>query len=141
VCANAGVDLSNSPGDDTAVLLPLDCDASCQALLDGLCALGSERLGVVMTDTFGRPWREGLVDMAVGSAGVAPIFDQRGNRDLAGRELQVTETALVDQLAAGAGILMIKDSGTPAVFVEGIVPAGRGSTRDILRDPAEDLFR
>lgn len=141
VCANAGVDLSNAPGDDTAVLLPLDCDASCRALQEGLCVLGSEQLAIVMTDTFGRPWREGLVDMAIGSAGLAPIFDQRGNRDLAGRELQVTATALVDQLAAGAGILMIKDSGIPAVFVEGIVPAGSGSTRDILRDPAEDLFR
>lgn len=141
VCANAGVDLSNAPGDDVAVLLPLDCDASARALHEALCALGSEQLGIVVTDTFGRPWREGLVDMAIGSAGFAPIFDQRGNRDLAGRELQVTATALVDQLAAGAGILMIKDSGIPAVFVEGIVPAGSGSTRDILRDPAEDLFR
>jgi coenzyme F420-0:L-glutamate ligase/coenzyme F420-1:gamma-L-glutamate ligase len=141
VCANAGVDLSNAPGDDTAVLLPLDCDASCRALHESLCALGSEQLGIVMTDTFGRPWREGLVDMAIGSAGLAPILDQRGGLDLAGRELQVTATALVDQLAAGAGILMLKDSGIPAVFVEGIIPAGSGSTGDILRDPEQDLFR
>lgn len=141
VCANAGVDLSNAPEDDTAVLLPLDCDASAEALRRALIARGSQQLGIVITDTFGRPWREGLVDMAIGSAGLAPIIDQRGNRDLAGRELQVTTTALVDQVAAGAGILMIKDSGIPAVFVEGIVPSGSGKTRDILRNPAEDLFR
>jgi len=141
VCANAGVDLSNAPGDDTAVLLPLDCDASAEALLEALRARGAEQLGIVVTDTFGRPWREGLVDMAIGSAGIEPIIDHRGQADLAGRELQVTATAIVDQLAAGAGVLMVKDSGIPAVFVEGIVPSGQGRTRDILRDPAEDLFR
>ncbi len=141
VCANAGVDLSNAPEDDTAVLLPLDPDASAEALRRALIARGSEHLAIVITDTFGRPWRDGLVDMAIGSAGVEPIFDQRGNRDLAGRELQVTATALVDQLAAAAGILMIKDSGIPAVFVEGIVASGSGRLQDILRDPAEDLFR
>lgn len=143
VCANAGVDLSNAPGEDTAVLLPLDCDASAQALRESLVARGSEQLGIVVTDTFGRPWREGLVDMAIGSAGLDPIVDQRGGRDMAGRELQVTAMAIVDQLAAGAGILMVKDSGIPAVFVEGVVPAKEspGNTQDVLRNPAEDLFR
>lgn len=143
VCANAGVDLSNAPGADTAVLLPLDCDASARALQQQLLAGGSEQLGVVVTDTFGRPWREGLVDMAIGSAGIEPITDHRGGRDLAGRELVVTAMALVDQLAAGAGILMVKDSGIPAVFVEGVIPSANetGSTRDMLRIPAEDLFR
>ncbi|MCP5043619.1 MAG: coenzyme F420-0:L-glutamate ligase [bacterium] len=141
VCANAGVDLSNAPGDDTAVLLPVDCDASADALLTALRARGSQQLAVVITDTFGRPWREGLVDMAIGSAGIEPIIDHRGNPDLAGRELQVTATAIVDQVAAGAGILMVKDSGIPAVFVEGVVPSGEGATQDMLRDPAEDLFR
>ena len=143
VCANAGVDLSNAPGDEIAVVLPVDCDASARALLDGLIARGSERLGVVISDTFGRPWREGLVDMALGSAGIEPIIDQRGSRDRAGRELVVTAMAIVDQLAAGAGILMVKDSGIPAVFVEGITPSKNtpGTTQDLLRNPAEDLFR
>jgi coenzyme F420-0:L-glutamate ligase/coenzyme F420-1:gamma-L-glutamate ligase len=141
VCANAGVDLSNSPGDDTAVLLPLDSDASADALHKALVAQGSEQLGIVVTDTFGRPWRDGLVDIAIGSAGITPIVDQRGSLDLAGRELQVTTMALVDQIAAGAGILMVKDSGIPAVFVEGIIATGPGKTRDILRKSEEDLFR
>ena len=142
VCANAGVDLSNSPGEDIAVLLPLDCDKSARELLAGLHAKGSQSLGIVVTDTFGRPWREGLVDMAIGSAGMNPITDQRGGVDMAGRELVVTAMALVDQLAAGAGILMVKDSGIPAVFVEGVSPTGDGSVReDLLRDPATDLFR
>lgn len=143
VCANAGVDLSNSPGKDIAVLLPLDCDASAKALRDALVARGSEQLGVVVSDTFGRPWREGLVDMALGSAGIEPIIDQRGSRDRAGRELVVTAMAIIDQLAAGAGILMVKDSGIPAVFVEGLVPShdSAGTTQDLLRNPAEDLFR
>lgn len=141
VCANAGVDLSNAPGEDIAVLLPLDSDASADALLGALVAKGSEQLGVVITDTFGRPWRDGLVDIAIGSAGITPIVDQRGSLDLEGRELQVTTLALVDQIAAGAGILMVKDSGIPAVFVTGIIASGPGKTRDILRIPSEDLFR
>ena len=143
VCANAGVDLSNAPGEDVAILLPVDCDASAKALHAGLVALGSKQLGVVMSDTFGRPWREGLVDMALGSAGIEPITDHRGSRDRAGRELVVTAMATIDQLAAGAGILMVKDAGVPAVFVEGLVPAAdsRGTTQDVLRNAAEDLFR
>ncbi len=141
VCANAGVDLSNSPGEDVAVLLPEDCDDSAAQLRRALMQRGSRELGVIITDTFGRPWREGLVDMAIGSAGLSPITDQRGGRDLAGRELQVTATALVDQLAAGAGILMLKDSGIPAVFVKGVMPEGDGRVRDMLRDPSQDLFR
>lgn len=141
VCANAGVDLSNAPGDETAVLLPHDSDASAEALRAGLEARGAAQIAVVVTDTFGRPWREGLVDMAIGSAGIEPISDHRGQADLEGRELQMTAMAVVDQLAAGAGILMVKDSGIPAVFVEGVVPGGEGTTRDLLRNPAEDLFR
>jgi coenzyme F420-0:L-glutamate ligase/coenzyme F420-1:gamma-L-glutamate ligase len=141
VCANAGVDLSNSPGEEIAILLPLDCDASAARLRDALLAHGHRNLAVIVTDTFGRPWREGLVDQAIGSAGIAPIHDLRGGKDLSGRELQVTATALADQLAAGAGILMVKDSGVPAVFVTGVAPGGEGNVRDLLRDPGEDLFR
>lgn len=141
VCANAGVDLSNAPGEDMAVLLPKDSDASAAKLCAALRARGHDRVAVVISDTFGRPWREGLVDMAIGSAGMKPIFDQRGNSDLAGRELVVTTSALVDQLAAGAGILMLKDSGVPAVFVKGITPEGDGGVREMLRESSEDLFR
>jgi len=141
VCANAGVDLSNAPGPDVAVLLPEDPDASARRLRDHLMASGSRRIAVVVTDTFGRPWREGLVDYAIGSAGIEPIADARGRGDLSGRELQVTATATIDQLAAGAGLLMVKDAGVPAVWVEGWIPEGDGTVKQTLRDPATDLFR
>lgn len=141
VCANAGVDLSNAPGEDQAVLLPEDCDASAARLLEGLVAGGAGPLGVVVSDTFGRPWREGLVDSAIGSAGFAPIADHRGSEDLAGRELQVTATATADQLAAAAGLLMGKASGIPAVWVTGVALEGDGRLGDILREPSTDLFR
>jgi len=141
VCANAGVDLSNAPGPEIAVLLPEDSDASARHLLEGLRGRGAGQLGVVVCDTFGRPWREGLVDMAIGSAGLAPIDDLRGGADRSGRELQVTTMASVDQLAAAAGLLMPKDAGIPAVWVAGMTPQGDGRVRDILRDSEQDLFR
>jgi coenzyme F420-0:L-glutamate ligase/coenzyme F420-1:gamma-L-glutamate ligase len=137
VCANAGVDLSNAPDDDTAVLLPLDPDASARAIRARL----GPRQAVIVSDTFGRPWREGLVDVAIGVAGLAPLVDARGQTDRRGRELQVTVMALADQLAAAAGILMEKAAGKPAVFIEGIEPAGDGGLAALLRDPARDLFR
>lgn len=141
VCANAGVDLSNAPAADSAVLLPEDPDASARRLRDALAAGGAGPLGVIVSDTFGRPWREGLVDVALGSAGLAPIADWRGRRDLAGRPLEVTAMARVDQLAAAAGLLMGKDAGVPAVWIAGLPPAGDGAVRELLRDPAADLFR
>jgi coenzyme F420-0:L-glutamate ligase/coenzyme F420-1:gamma-L-glutamate ligase len=141
VCANAGVDLSNAPGADVAVLLPEDPDASARRLRDALAAAGHGPLAVIVSDTFGRPWREGLVDVALGSAGLAPIADWRGRRDLAGRPLEVTAMAQVDQLAAAAGLLMGKDAGVPAVWVDGVAPGGDGAVRDLLRDPRTDLFR
>lgn len=141
VCANAGVDLSNAPGADVAVLLPEDCDASAEALRRDLAAAGAVNVGVVVSDTFGRPWREGLVDTALGSAGFTPIEDARGQADLAGRELLVTAMATADQLAAAAGLLMTKASGVPAVWIEGVVPRGEGRLADLLRDPSKDLFR
>jgi coenzyme F420-0:L-glutamate ligase/coenzyme F420-1:gamma-L-glutamate ligase len=140
-CANAGVDLSNAPGHDTAVLLPLDPDASAAKLRVELLAGGAGPLAVVVSDTFGRPWREGLVDVALGCAGISPIDDQRGAVDRAGRELQVTATATADQLAAAAGLLMPKDSGIPAVWIEGLPISGDGCIRDTLRTPENDLFR
>jgi len=141
VCANAGVDLSNSTAEDVAVLLPLDPDASASRLREDLLARGSRNLAVIVTDTFGRPWREGLVDVAIGSSGIDPIRDARGSQDLAGRELVVTTTATADQLAAAAGILMLKDAGVPAVWVTGLEPSSEGRVADSLRDPQNDLFR
>jgi coenzyme F420-0:L-glutamate ligase/coenzyme F420-1:gamma-L-glutamate ligase len=137
ICANAGVDFSNAPEGDSAVLLPLNPDASAERIRTGL---GGER-GVVISDTFGRPWREGLVDVAIGVAGLAPLRDERGEADRRGHTLQVTVMALADQLAAAAGILMQKASGHPAVWIEGIRPVGKGCLGDLLRDPERDLFR
>jgi len=154
VCANAGVDLSNAPGQDVAVLLPEDADASARRLRDalrpaggppdpgsGALGPGSGALGVIVSDTFGRPWREGLVDVALGCTGLAPVVDERGSRDRGGRELLVTTLAVADQLAAAAGLLMQKAAGTPAVWIEGVPLRGDGTIRDLLRDPAADLFR
>lgn len=141
VCANAGVDLSNAPGADVAVLLPEDPDASARRLRDALLARGAGPLAVVVSDTFGRPWREGLVDVALGASGIAPLQDLRGKLDMVGRPLEVTTLASADQLAAAAGLLMAKDAGFPAVFVRGVAPVGDGTVRQTLRDPATDLFR
>ena len=140
VCANAGVDLSNAPGEDIAVLLPVDPDASARSLHEALSSDGAHT-PVVITDTFGRPWRDGLVDVALGSAGLAPIKDDRGSRDRVGRELLVTQPATADQLAAAAGLLMLKSAGIPVVVVEGFPIEGDGGVSDLLRDPALDLFR
>jgi len=141
VCANAGVDLSNAPGADVAVLLPEDPDASARGLRNALLARGAGPLAVIVSDTFGRPWREGLVDVALGSAGIAPLLDLRGKPDLVGRPLEVTTLATADQLAAAAGLLMAKDAGIPAVWVRGVTPSGDGTVRSTLRDPSTDLFR
>ncbi len=141
VCANAGVDLSNAPGPDIAILLPLDPDASAARLHAALKDAGCTNIGVVITDTFGRPWREGVVDVSIGCAGIAPLHDVRGSDDWAGRELQVTVMATADQLAAAAGLMMVKDAGVPAVFVEGHRPVGDGRVGEMLRDPGSDLFR
>jgi coenzyme F420-0:L-glutamate ligase/coenzyme F420-1:gamma-L-glutamate ligase len=141
VCANAGVDLSNSTQEGVAVLLPVDPDGSAARLRAELLPAGGGRLAVIVSDTFGRPWREGLVDMAIGCAGMRPIDDLRGRLDLAGRELTVTTTATADQLAAAAGLLMLKDAGIPAVWIDGISPEGEGGVAEMLRDPQLDLFR
>ncbi|HTO08386.1 MAG TPA: coenzyme F420-0:L-glutamate ligase [Myxococcota bacterium] len=137
ICANSGVDLSNAPGDEVAVLLPLDPDASAERIR---LALGPGR-AVIISDTFGRPWREGLVDVAIGVAGLAPLRSYIGSTDRAGRELQVTVMARADQIAAAAGMLMEKEAGTPAVWVEGVAIEGKGGSRELIRDPARDLFR
>jgi coenzyme F420-0:L-glutamate ligase/coenzyme F420-1:gamma-L-glutamate ligase len=141
VCANAGVDLSNAPGDEVAVLLPEDSDASAARLRAGLRAITGHDVAVVISDTFGRPWREGLVDIAIGCAGMAPVDDIRGQLDWTGRELLVTTNATADQMAAAAGMLMVKSAGIPAVWIKGITPRGDGKLVDTLRDSESDLFR
>jgi coenzyme F420-0:L-glutamate ligase/coenzyme F420-1:gamma-L-glutamate ligase len=137
VCANAGVDQSNVEGDDFATVLPSDPDASAAGLREHLgCG------GVIITDTFGRPWREGLVDIAIGVAGLAALDDLRGTVDRRGRKLSGTIIAVADQLAAAAGILMRKPAGYPVVLLRGFEwKPGAGSARALIRSPEQDLFR
>ena len=137
VCANAGVDQSNVESDDFATVLPADPDASAARLRDELgCG------AVIVTDTFGRPWREGLVDVAIGVAGLAPLEDYRGCADRRGRKLTATVVAVADQLAAAAGILMRKSAGFPVALLRGFEwKAAQGSARALLRSPEQDLFR
>jgi coenzyme F420-0:L-glutamate ligase/coenzyme F420-1:gamma-L-glutamate ligase len=143
VCANAGVDHSNGVDDDTVTLLPEDADASAERLRCTLERRFGGSLAVVITDTFGRPWREGLVDVAIGCAGLEPLLDLRGRTDLHGRPLQHTVMAVADQLAAAAGLAMEKDGAIAAVVVRGAsFRAGAGgAARHLVRLPELDLFR
>lgn len=141
VCANAGVDHSNIPGDDTLALLPLDADASARQLRAGIRELTGVDVGVIVSDTFGRPWRLGIVNVALGTDGVHAVIDLRGRRDDAGKPLHATVLAVADDVAAAAGLLMGKTRRVPAVIVRGIRMAGAGSGRDLIRPPEEDLFR
>ena len=145
VCANAGVDASNVP-EGFLTLLPEDPDASAERLQKELCArLGLSRLGVVVTDTFGRPWREGVVDVAIGCAGLPPLVDLRGTRDDRGRALETTVVALADAVAAASGLVMGKAARVPAAIVRGldtaVLDAPPGPARALVRAPADDLFR
>ncbi len=141
VCANAGVDRSNAaPG--TVVLLPRDPDRSAHAIRSRLERATGARLAVVVTDTFGRAWRTGLVDVAIGVSGIPALLDLRGERDSQGRELAVTIVAIADEIAAAADLVMGKAEGIPAAVVRGLaVPAGDGRAADLIRPAAEDLFR
>jgi coenzyme F420-0:L-glutamate ligase / coenzyme F420-1:gamma-L-glutamate ligase len=143
VCANAGVDLSNVD-DGWAALLPDDSDRSARRLRDGLRSRLDVDVAVIISDTFGRPWRRGLTDVAIGCAGIRPIVDLRGTGDQRGRELQVTEVCVVDELAAAAELVMGKATGVAAAVVRGVDPSwlGRGEVRaQLVRPPNEDLFR
>lgn len=141
VCANAGVDRSNTGNADAVVLLPEHPDASASRLRDELRQLSGVTLGVVISDSFGRPWREGQVNIAIGSAGVLPMRDYRGATDSDGYELQGTELAVVDEVAAAAELVMGKLDRVPVALVRGAELAGEGSVRELLRTPATDLFR
>jgi coenzyme F420-0:L-glutamate ligase/coenzyme F420-1:gamma-L-glutamate ligase len=143
VCANAGVDLSNVD-EGWAALLPVDPDRSARRIRDGIRARAGVEVGVIVSDTFGRTWRRGLTDVAIGCAGIGAVVDLKGTTDDRGRELQVTEVAVVDELAGAAELVMGKASGIPVAVVRGVDPAWlrRGSVREeIVRAPHEDLFR
>ena len=141
VCANAGVDQSNVDA-DTACLLPEDSDRSAGALRAHLRTLTGHELAIIVADTFGRPWREGLVNVAVGLAGLAPIVSYLGQLDPAGHVLQATILALADELAGAAEPVMGKLDRVPVAIIRGLDwPRGDGSSRALLRDPARDLFR
>jgi coenzyme F420-0:L-glutamate ligase/coenzyme F420-1:gamma-L-glutamate ligase len=137
VTANAGIDQSNVPGEHFATTLPVDPDASARRIREGLgCG------AVIISDTFGRPWREGLVNVAIGISGLEALGDLRGARDRSGRLLQSTVLAVADELAAAAGLAMPKSGGVPVALITGFDwPRGVGSARSLIRPPEKDLFR
>jgi coenzyme F420-0:L-glutamate ligase/coenzyme F420-1:gamma-L-glutamate ligase len=142
VCANAGVDHSNVPGEDVVTLLPRDPDGSARRLAAEIRKLAKKRVAVIISDTFGRPWRLGLTNVAIGAAGVPVLRDLRGSRDLHAKPLQATILAIADELAAAAGLVMGKSEGIPAVVIRGYRyrPADARAS-SIIRPAAEDLFR
>lgn len=143
VCANAGIDLSNVERGQAA-LLPIDSDRSARGIRDRLKARAGVEVGVVISDTFGRPWRRGVTDVAIGCAGIAAVVDLRGSTDTFGRELMVTEVAAVDEIAAAADLVMGKAKGIAVAIVRGLAEEWfRPSSvaAEIVRSPAEDLFR
>lgn len=143
VCANAGIDLSNVEL-GYAALLPDDSDRSARRIRDGVRARAGVEVAVIVSDTFGRTWRRGLTDVAIGCAGIGAILDHRGTTDTQGRELLVTEVAVVDELAGAADLVLGKASGLPVAIIRGVDASWfrTSSVRDeIVRDPAEDLFR
>jgi coenzyme F420-0:L-glutamate ligase/coenzyme F420-1:gamma-L-glutamate ligase len=145
VCANAGIDASNLPGDDAVVLLPEDPDASARRLRARIAEIRGVRPGILVTDSFGRAWRMGQTDVAIGAAGVSVLEDWRGRRDAHGRELTATVQAAADALAGAADLARAKDAGEPAVLVRGLarlVAPDDGPGAAALRRPRdEDLFR
>jgi len=143
VCANAGVDLSNVEA-GFAALLPDDADRSARRIRDGLRAVTGCTVGVVVSDTFGRPWRKGVVDVAIGCAGLAAVVDLRGSSDANGRALVATEVCVADEIASAAELVMGKAASVPVAVVRGVDASWlrRGSVAgEVLRPPAEDLFR
>jgi coenzyme F420-0:L-glutamate ligase/coenzyme F420-1:gamma-L-glutamate ligase len=142
VCANAGVDHSNVPGDDIVTLLPRNPDGSAKKLAAALRRRTGKRLAVIISDTFGRPWRLGLTNVAIGASGVPVLADLRGTRDRHGKMLTATILAVADELAAAAGLLMEKSKGTPVVLIRGYrYKPSFEPAANIIRPAAEDLFR
>ena len=144
VCANAGIDLSNVESGQAA-LLPKFPDKSAKKIHDSLFHKYGVEVAVIISDTFGRPWRRGVTDVAIGCFGLSPIIDLRGTQDALGRELQVTEVALVDELASAAELVMGKAEAIPVAVIRGINPEWLGSKKgvvsEVIRSPEEDLFR
>jgi coenzyme F420-0:L-glutamate ligase / coenzyme F420-1:gamma-L-glutamate ligase len=142
VCANAGIDLSNV-AHGWAALLPVDSDRSAKHVRDALRARAHVEVAVVVSDTFGRPWRRGLTDVAIGVSGIAAVVDLRDTTDALGRVLQVTEVAVADEIASAAELVMGKASNVPAAIVRGVDAAWlrEGSVRELIRPTNEDLFR
>jgi len=142
VCANSGIDLSNVER-GYAALLPIDSDRSARRIRDIVRARLGVEVGVIVSDTFGRPWRRGLTDVAIGVAGVAAVVDLRGTPDSLGRTMQVTEVCVADEIASAAELVMGKSSGVPVAVVRGSDPSWMrdSSIGEIVRPPSEDLFR
>src|SRR5579859_822194 len=142
VCANAGVDHSNVPGEDMVTLLPRDPDDSAERLAVELSKKTRKRIAVIVSDTFGRPWRLGLTNVAIGASGLPVLVDLRGTKDREGKPLTATVLAVADELAAAAGLLMGKSEGTPVVIVRGYrYKTASEKAAQIIRPAAEDLFR
>lgn len=141
VCASAGVDASNAPEPEMVVLLPVDPDASAAQLRMRLEELSGRRVAVLVTDSFGRPWRQGTTDVAIGAAGLTVLLDLHGERDPAGYELRATSIAVADEIAGAAELVMGKTWRVPAAIVRGLELAGDGRARDLVMPPERDLFR
>jgi coenzyme F420-0:L-glutamate ligase/coenzyme F420-1:gamma-L-glutamate ligase len=141
VCASAGVDASNARGVGTLVLLPVDPDASARRIRERLCELTDTTVGVIVSDSFGRAWRQGTTDVALGVAGIAPLRDLRGSVDPAGRELASTQIAIADEIAGAAELVMGKTRQVPAAIVRGINATGDGSGAELVMPRERDLFR
>jgi len=140
ICASAGVDHSNAPEAGMLVLLPLDPDASARRIRARVTELTGKTVGVVITDSFGRPFRQGTTDVAIGVAGLSPILDLRGTRDRIGYELRASRTAIADEIAAASDLARGKADGVPAVIVRGLRLEGDGTGQELVIEPELDLF-
>ena len=141
ICASAGVDASNAPEPGTLVLLPLDPDASAAQIRDRVRELTGANVGVIVSDSFGRPWRQGTIDVALGAAGIRVMEDLRGTRDRIGYELKSTQIAIADELASAAQLVMGKADGIPVAVVRGLDVAGEGTATELVMPAERDLFR
>ncbi len=140
VCASAGIDRSNAPGEDTAVLLPVDPDGSARKLRRELEERTGARLAVIVADTMGRPLRNGIVGTAIGASGLTPLLGLQGEVDPNGYTLRTTQIAIADELAASADLVMGKLERSPAALIRGYAASGDGSARELIREPERDLF-
>jgi coenzyme F420-0:L-glutamate ligase / coenzyme F420-1:gamma-L-glutamate ligase len=141
ICASAGVDASNAPEPGMLVLLPLDPDASAARMRDRVRELTGAHVGVIVSDSFGRPWRQGTTDVALGAAGIRVMEDLRGTRDRIGYELRSTQIAIADELASAAQLVMGKADGIPVAVVRGLDVAGEGTANELVMPADRDLFR